>query len=49
MMPPAQRAQAQMQACGFTFKQLTLQCAERWKLPGLVLQLCVARSRSVRG
>jgi HD-like signal output (HDOD) protein len=36
----AQRsAQAQMQACGFTFKQLTLLCAERWKLPGLVLQL----------
>lgn len=36
----AQRsAQAQMHACGFTFKQLTLQCAERWKLPGLVLQL----------
>lgn len=36
----AQRsAQAQMQACGFTFKQLTLQCAERWKLPGLVIQL----------
>ncbi len=36
----AQRsAQAQMQACGFTFKQLTTQCAERWKLPALVLQL----------
>lgn len=36
----AQRsAQAQMQACGFTFKQLTLLCAERWKLPGLVIQL----------
>lgn len=36
----AQRsAQAQMQACGFTFKQLTLQCAERWKLPALVIQL----------
>jgi len=36
----AQRsAQAQTQACGFTFKQLTLQCAERWKLPGLVVQL----------
>ena len=32
-------AQAQMQACGFTFKQLTMQCAERWKLPALVLQL----------
>ncbi|MFZ4536990.1 HDOD domain-containing protein [Propionivibrio sp.] len=36
----AQRsAQAQTQACGFTFKQLTQQCAERWKLPALVLQL----------
>ena len=36
----AQRsAQAQIQSCGFTFKQLTLQCAERWKLPSLVLQL----------
>lgn len=36
----AQRsAQAQTQACGFTFKQLTLQCAERWKLPALVIQL----------
>ncbi len=36
----AQRsAQAQTQSCGFTFKQLTQQCAERWKLPGLVLQL----------
>ncbi len=36
----AQRsAQAQTQACGFTFKQLTMQCAERWKLPALVLQL----------
>ena len=36
----AQRsAQAQTQACGFNFKQLTLQCAERWKLPALVLQL----------
>ncbi len=36
----AQRsAQAQMQACGFTFKQLTLQCAERWKLPALMIQL----------
>ena len=36
----AQRsAQAQMQACGFTFKHLTLQCAERWKLPSLVIQL----------
>lgn len=36
----AQRsAQAQLQSCGFTFKQLTLQCAERWKLPALVIQL----------
>lgn len=36
----AQRsAQAQTQACGFTFRQLTLQCAERWKLPALVIQL----------
>jgi hypothetical protein len=36
----AQRsAQAQQQSCGFTFKQLTLQCAERWKLPALVIQL----------
>jgi len=36
----AQRsAQAQIHACGFTFKELTLQCAERWKLPALVLQL----------
>jgi HD-like signal output (HDOD) protein len=32
-------AEAQMQACGFTFRQLTLQCVERWKLPGLLLQL----------
>ncbi|MBK7421744.1 MAG: HDOD domain-containing protein [Propionivibrio sp.] len=36
----AQRsAQAQTQSCGFTFKQLTQQCAERWKLPALLLQL----------
>ena len=36
----AQRsAQAQLQTCAFTFKQLTLQCAERWKLPALVIQL----------
>ena len=36
----AQRsAQAQTRVCGFTFKQLTLQCAERWKLPALVIQL----------
>jgi HD-like signal output (HDOD) protein len=32
-------ADAQVQACGFTFKDLTLQCAERWKLPALVIQL----------
>ena len=32
-------AQAQMHACGFTFKQLTLLCAERWKLPALLIQL----------
>lgn len=30
---------AQMQACGFEFKQLTLRCAEIWKLPSLVIQL----------
>ena len=36
----AQRStQAQMRACGFTFKQLTMQCAERWKLPALLMQL----------
>lgn len=36
----AQRsAQAQRQACGFTFKDLTLLCAERWGLPALVIQL----------
>lgn len=40
-------AQAQTQACGFTFKQLTLQCAERWKLPALVIQL-LRGSESVR-
>lgn len=40
-------AQAQMQACGFTFKELTLQCAERWKLPGLVIQL-LRGSESIR-
>lgn len=40
-------AQAQMQACGFTFKELTLQCAERWKMPGLVIQL-LRGSESVR-
>lgn len=32
-------SQAQMQACGFDFKQLTMRCAELWKLPTLVLQL----------
>ena len=36
----AQRsAQAQLQSCGFTFKDLTLHCAERWQLPALVVQL----------
>jgi hypothetical protein len=32
-------SQAQMQACGFDFKQLTMRCAELWKLPVLVVQL----------
>ena len=32
-------AQAQTQACGFNFKQLTMRCAEQWKLPSLVIQL----------
>lgn len=32
-------AQAQAAACGFDFKQLTVHCAELWKLPTLVLQL----------
>jgi HD-like signal output (HDOD) protein len=32
-------SQAQMQACGFDFKQLTMRCAELWKLPSLVVQL----------
>ena len=32
-------AQAQQQACGFTFKELTLLCAERWHLPALLIQL----------
>jgi len=40
-------AEAQVQACGFTFKDLTLQCAERWKLPALVIQL-LRGSDSVR-
>ena len=31
--------QAQMQACGFGFKQLTMRCAEIWRLPSLVVQL----------
>lgn len=36
----AQRsAQAQLQSCGFTFKDLTLHCAERWQLPALVIAL----------
>ena len=44
----AQRsAQAQTQSCGYTFKQLTLQCAERWQLPALVIQL-LRGSESVR-
>jgi HD-like signal output (HDOD) protein len=40
-------AEAQTQACGFTFKELTLLCAERWKLPALVIQL-LRGSESVR-
>lgn len=32
-------SQAQMQTCGFDFKQLTMRCAELWKLPSLVIQL----------
>ena len=36
----AQRsAQAQRQACGFTFKELTLLCSERWRLPALLILL----------
>lgn len=35
----ARSAQAQTLTCGFTFKDLTLQCAERWKLPSLLIQL----------
>lgn len=31
--------QAQEQACGFTFKQLTLKCATIWNLPPLLVQL----------
>lgn len=40
-------AQAQSQACGFTFKDLTLQCAMRWKLPSL-LMLLLRGSESIR-
>lgn len=32
-------SQAQVEACGFDFKQLTMRCAEIWKLPTLILQL----------
>lgn len=32
-------SQAQVAACGFDFKELTIRCAELWKLPSLVLQL----------
>ncbi len=32
-------SQAQVAACGFDFKQLTMRCAELWKLPALVMQL----------
>ena len=32
-------SQAQMQTCGFDFKQLTMRCAELWQVPSLVLQL----------
>lgn len=32
-------SQAQVAACGFDFKLLTMRCAELWKLPTLVLQL----------
>jgi hypothetical protein len=32
-------SQAQVAACGFDFKQLTMRCAELWQLPVLVLQL----------
>lgn len=32
-------AQAQNQACGFDFKQLTLRCCEIWNLPSLLRQL----------
>lgn len=32
-------AQAQTQVCGFTFKELTLRCAEIWNLPQLLQRL----------
>lgn len=32
-------AQAQSQACGFTFKELTMHCAEIWNLPALLRRL----------
>lgn len=32
-------AQAQIRACGFDFKQLTIRCSEQWNLPSLLLQL----------
>ena len=32
-------SQAQSQACGFDFKQLTIRCAEIWNLPTLLLKL----------
>ncbi len=32
-------SQAQIQACGFDFKQLTMRCVELWQLPLLVVQL----------
>lgn len=31
-------AQAQIQACGFDFKQLSMRCSEQWGLPPLLLQ-----------
>jgi len=40
-------AKAQMMICGFTFKELTLLCAERWGLPTLINQL-LRGSDSVR-
>ncbi len=32
-------SQAQSQACGFVFKELTIRCAEIWNLPALLCQL----------